>query len=65
MQHHFVVVYDTDTGSFRIDGDMTTGVMPDGQVYDTETGSWRYDEPEDGYSDVAAVLHDLLRPTVA
>ena len=40
MQHHYVVVFDTDTNEFSIDYDSASARFVDGTVYDTQADTW-------------------------
>lgn len=39
-QHHYVVVFDTDTNKFSIDYDSASVRFVDGTVYDPQTNTW-------------------------
>ena len=40
MQHHYVVVFDTDTNEFSIDYDSASVRFVDGTVYDPQLNTW-------------------------
>jgi len=40
MQHHYVVVFDTDTNEFSIDYDSASVRFIDGTVYDPQAETW-------------------------
>jgi len=40
MQHHYVVVFDTDTNEFSIDYDSASVRFVDGTVYDPQAETW-------------------------
>jgi len=40
MQHHYIVVFDTDTNEFSIDYDSASVRFVDGTVYDTQSETW-------------------------
>jgi hypothetical protein len=40
MQHHYVVVFDTDTNEFSIDYDSASVRFIDGTVYDPQSETW-------------------------
>jgi hypothetical protein len=40
MQHHYVVVFDTDTNEFSIDYDSASVRFADGTVYDPQAETW-------------------------
>lgn len=62
-QIHYVVVYDTEKGTFDIDGDTALGLMPDGAVYEPteDWRGWRCDNPTDRYGEVFDWLWELVK----
>jgi hypothetical protein len=40
MQHHYVVVFDTETNEFSIDYDSASVRFVDGTVYDPQENTW-------------------------
>ena len=40
MQHHYVVVFDTETNEFSIDYDSASVRFVDGTVYDPQAETW-------------------------
>ena len=63
MQHHYVVMFDTDTNEFSIDYDSAEVRFVDGNVFDPETSSWQSGYFMEGDKDtvISDKLYALLK----
>jgi hypothetical protein len=66
MQHHYVVVFDTETNEFSIDYDSASLRFVDGTVYDPELETWTAayspEELNKLDTDISDRLSELVRP---
>lgn len=53
IEHHFVVVYNSDTGNWYMD----SGLLTDGPIYDTSLGKFRHATPEEAEKDWEMSCH--------
>ena len=57
-QFHYVLVYDEDSSSWRVE----TYEMGDGDIWDSELDEWRWadDEVQEGERDLDGALYEVL-----
>ena len=66
MQHHYIVVFDTDTNEFSIDYESAEVRFVDGTVYDPQDNTWTSAYFPEGLSEldteISDTLYELIRP---
>lgn len=60
MQHHYVVVFDTDTNEFSIDYDSASVRFVDGTVYDPQASTWTAPYPDEDVNLLDTEISDRL-----
>jgi len=65
MQHHYVVVFDTDTNEFSIDYDSASARFVDGTVYDPQSETWTAPYSPESLNKLDTDISDRLSELVA
>ncbi len=68
MQHHYVVMFDTETNEFSIDYDSASVRFTEGTVYDPQAETWSstysHDKLNKLDTDISDRLSELVRPNL-
>jgi hypothetical protein len=65
MQHHYVVVFDTETNEFSIDYDSASARFVDGTVYDPQVETWTAAYSPDKLNKLDTDISDRLYSLIA